>query len=224
MVKLGALSSWQKWNQLRISARGALEVGGVLTGCNGEASKSDCRSVIDWFKYAASSLESGVDNERWRTFLYQNAAIDPIELSKLPGAPGIPQFPHWDFAPLPKSAPPEDVEFAQDLLVRMHTLDDLRTEVLAIEAQANVKWYDLLVRSAVPWFLTIALALRITKNSVDYLKVTESKKGRCAQIEDERSTTTSTLGNSAPKENRSEAGSSSGSAEGEVNQVPRAER
>lgn len=182
-----------EWNKLRISARSALEIGGRLSlGCGGaeKTLESDCRSVMDWFKYAASSLELGVENERWRTFLHQNADVDPIEISKPHGASQIPQFPHWDFERLPKSTPRGDFEFAQELLVRMHKLDELRTEVHAIEAKTNLQWYDVLCRSVVPWFLTIALALKITKNSVQYRKVRNSTRERDERLRDESSITT----------------------------------
>src|SRR5713101_7276304 len=127
----------EEWNQLRVSARGALEVGGTIDpSCGGvrETSAADCRRAIEWFRYAANALDLGAESERWRTFLFQNADVDPIELSKPPGASGIPQFPAWDFEPLPKSIPQEDLEFAQELLVRMRKLDELRTEVHETEA------------------------------------------------------------------------------------------
>src|SRR5947207_2652351 len=65
-----------EWNQLRITARGALEVGGVVSeACPSMESVSPdaCRKIKAWFEYVASALELGVENERWRTFLLQNA-------------------------------------------------------------------------------------------------------------------------------------------------------
>jgi hypothetical protein len=164
-----------EWNQLRTSTRGSLDVGSsVMEGCPGMTkSQPDCPKIRAWFGYAASALELGVENERWRTFLYQNAPVDPIETAKPDGASRVPQFPQWDFEPLPDTLTPMWLETAQVLLVGMRKLDELRAEVLEVEKSANLRWYDFLLRSTVPWFLTIALALRITKNSVQYLKQKE---------------------------------------------------
>jgi hypothetical protein len=53
----------------------------------------------------------------------------------------------------------------------MRTLNTHLEEVHAKEAGAGFHWYDLLTRWAVPWYLTFALALKVTKNTADYLKL-----------------------------------------------------
>jgi hypothetical protein len=167
----GALTN--EWNQTRITARRALDILSTpIPECIGRTTppSEECHALLAWYQYAANALDLGVETQRWRNFLFQNADIDPIELAKPLGASRIPQMPSWDFSEFPKTSSKDAKAFAQDLLTTMRTLNTHLDEVRAMEEGARYHWYDLLTRWVVPLYLTLALALKVTKNGADYLK------------------------------------------------------
>jgi hypothetical protein len=136
-------------------------------------SDADCRKTRGWFRHAADTLDLGVDTESWTDFFYQNAEVDPVELAKPPGSGGIPQFEPTNFERLPANLPPEYLDAAHDVLRGMHKLFDLRSTVRGAQGAGHPRWYDSLLRLITPWFLAIALPIRIAKNSAQYLTVRE---------------------------------------------------
>jgi hypothetical protein len=137
----------------------------------GESETDDSR----WFGYISDALELGSANMRWQHFLAQNDDLRHHEpVPKGFGRAVIPQEPTVAYKRIDRSAGDLVYQNAVGVIEQLETLqreadklDELRSQELTPQVAR--------LRSVMPWILTLALSLRITKITADWLRTFGSR-------------------------------------------------
>lgn len=142
----------------------------------GQPDKDGGHKGGEWFKRVSSELELGYDSFRWRIFLSQNYD----DLVRGQPDPGITPSsyilnPLWqDYKIDPVNTSPVLLEDARIVVKNLDNLSRAGSEINKLEDELKSK--DTPLRLYWPWFLCLALALRMTKVTADLLRYRESVK------------------------------------------------